>query len=181
MVERALLEADALRAFAVFAAHRNFTTAAAALHISQPSLHVKIRKLAAGLGVVLYERDGRRLVLTAAGQRLAAFAADGARRLDEFLRELHERPPTLTVAAGRGAFRWIIGDAIRRINSEGCRVRVIAADRDAALAALRAGHADVAVIGYDPPPRQVESAQIGAYPQVLVIDSAHPLASRARL
>lgn len=181
MIGRELLESDPLHAFAVFAEHRNFTTAASVLHISQPSLHVKIRKLATGLGVALYERDGRRLVLTAAGQRLAAFAADGATRLDEFLRELHDHPPTLTVAAGRGAFRWIIGDAIRRINTDGCRVRVIAADRDAALAALAAGQADVAVIGYDPPPRQVESTQIGAYPQVLVIDSAHPLASRARL
>jgi LysR family transcriptional regulator, low CO2-responsive transcriptional regulator len=178
---RELLESDALRAFAVFAEHRNFTAAAAALHISQPSLHVKVRKLAAGLGVQLYERDGRRLVLTAAGQRLAAFAADDARRVDEFLRELHEGVPTLTVAAGRGTFRWVIADAIRRISADGRRVQVIAADRDAALATLSAGRADVAVVGYDPPPRHVEAAQIAAYPQVLVIDSTHPLARRDRL
>jgi hypothetical protein len=119
--------------------------------------------------------------VTAAGRRLAAFAADGSRRSDEFLRDLHDRPPTLTVAAGRGAFRWVIGDAIRCVTAEGRRVRVIAADRDSAVAALATGDADVAVVGYDPPPRQVESVQIGAYPQVLVIDSAHQLAGRARL
>jgi DNA-binding transcriptional LysR family regulator len=181
MIERDLLEPDALRAFAVFAEHRNFTTAAAALRLSQPSLHVKIRKLAAGLDLPLYERDGRRLVLTAAGQRLAAFAADGARRLDEFLRELREEPAAVTVAAGRGALRWIISDAIRGISAEGRRVRIITAGRDAALAALSAGRADVAVVGYDPPPRQVEAVQIAACPQVLVIDAKHPLARRARL
>ena len=38
-----VLESDALRSFGVFAEHRNFTTAAAALSISQPSLHVKMR------------------------------------------------------------------------------------------------------------------------------------------
>ena len=55
------LESDALRAFAVFAEHRNFTTAAAALRLSQPSLHVKIRKLADGLGrrAVPTRRAGR--------------------------------------------------------------------------------------------------------------------------
>src|SRR5258705_2882410 len=100
---RSLLESDALHAFEVFAEHRNFTTAAAVLRISQPSLHVKVRKLAKGLGVALYERDGRRLVLTAAGQRLAAFAADGARRADELLPELHGGPPAPTGAARPGA------------------------------------------------------------------------------
>src|SRR5215475_11502296 len=113
MKARDLLASDALRAFGVFAEHRNFTAAAAALRISQPSLHVKIRKLAAGLGVVLYERDGRRLVLTAAGQRLAAFAADASRRGDELLRELAGESPALTIAAGQGAFRWVISRGIR--------------------------------------------------------------------
>src|SRR5262245_61836564 len=156
MIERELLESDALRAFAVFAEYRNFTTAATALHISQPSLHVKIRKLAAGLGVQLYERDGRRLVLTVAGQRLAAFAADGARRSQEFLRELHEGASTLTVAAGRGTLRWVIPDGIRRISAEGRRIRILTADRDAALTALSTGGTDVAVVGYDPPPRHLD-------------------------
>jgi DNA-binding transcriptional LysR family regulator len=178
MIGRELLEADAMRAFAVFAEHRNFTTAAAVLHISQPSLHVKIRKLATGLGVRLYERDGRRLVLTAAGQRLAAFAADGARRSEEFLRELHQGAPTLTVAAGRGTLRWVVPQAIRRLTAQGRQVRILTADRDGALAALAAGHADVAIVGYDPPPRDVEAAEIAAYPQVLVIDSTSPLARR---
>ncbi|WP_341716679.1 LysR family transcriptional regulator [Micromonospora sp. FIMYZ51] len=182
MTGRELLEADALRAFAVFAEHRNFTAAAAALHISQPALHVKIRKLAAALGIELYERDGRRLALTAAGERLAAYALDSRRRADEFLRELHhESAPTLTVAAGRGALRWVIGEPIRRIGRQGRRVQVITADRDAALTALTTGRADLAVIAHDPPTRAVEALQIAAYGQVLVIDDEHPLATRQQV
>ncbi|GAA0395524.1 transcriptional regulator CynR [Micromonospora gifhornensis] len=182
MAGRELLEADALRCFAVFAEHRNFTAAAAALHISQPALHVKIRKLAAALDVDLYQRDGRRLTLTAAGERLAAYALDSRRRADEFLRELHhESTPTLTVAAGRGALRWVVGEAIRQIGRQGYRVHVITADRDAALAALHAGQADLAVIAHDPPTRQVEAVQIAAYRQVLVLDERHPLAERRQV
>ena len=77
MTGRDVLEADAVRSFAVFAEHLNFTAAAAALRVSQPSLHVKISKLAAALGADLYQRQGRSLRLTAAGERLAAFALDG--------------------------------------------------------------------------------------------------------
>jgi DNA-binding transcriptional LysR family regulator len=179
---RDLLEADALRSFAVFAEHRNFTAAAAALHISQPSLHVKIRKLTTALGVDLYQRDGRRLTLTVAGERLAAHASDTRRRTDEFLRELHQNAtPTMTIAAGRGTLRWVIAEPIRQIGRQGRRVHVITADRDAALAAISAGRADLAVVAHDPPGRQYESTQIAAYRQVLVIDDGHPLAERQQV
>lgn len=176
-----LLEADALRAFAVFAEHRNFTAAAAALHISQPSLHVKIRKLSVALGVELYQRDGRRLVLTAAGEQLAAFALDSRRRLDDFLRELTEAAGSVTIAAGRGTFRWVIAEPIRRISRSGRKVHVITADRDGTLAALSGGRADLAVVAHDPPPRHVEVLQIAVYPQVLVVPDGHLLATRPRV
>jgi DNA-binding transcriptional LysR family regulator len=174
-----VLEADAVRSFAVFAEHRNFTAAAAALGISQPSLHVKVRKLAAALGTDLYERQGRSLALTPAGEQLAAFAADTSARAREFTAALGGEPSVLAVAAGRGAIRWVIPGAVRAACRGGRQVRVLTAGRDEALAALGTGHADVAVTGYDPPPRRLRSAQVAAYPQVLMVDSGHVLAGRA--
>jgi DNA-binding transcriptional LysR family regulator len=178
---RDVLEADALRAFAVFAEHRSFTAAAAALHISQPSLHVKIRKLGRALGVDLYERDGRRLTLTAAGEQLAGYAQEHRRRLDVFLRDLHQELPVLTVATGRGALRWVVAEPIRRFGGRGRTVRILTADRDHALAAVSTGQADVAVLADDPPPSRYQRLQIAAFPQNLVVDARHPLAARTRL
>ncbi|MEQ7129190.1 LysR family transcriptional regulator [Actinopolymorpha sp. B11F2] len=178
MIDRDMLEADALRSFAVFAEHRNFTAAATALRISQPSLHVKIKKLAAALGVDLYERSGRALTLTAAGERLAAFALDSHRRLDDFLGDLHGTSRPLGIAAGRGALRWVIAEAIRRISTTGRSISVLTSDRESAISALSAGHVDLAVIAHDPPPPQFDSRQIASYPQVLVIDVDHPLSNR---
>jgi LysR family transcriptional regulator, low CO2-responsive transcriptional regulator len=181
MTARDLLEADGLRAFAVFAEHRNFTAAAAVLHISQPSLHAKIRKLAAALGTDLYERDGRRLRLTASGERLAGFASDSRRRVEEFTRELEHGPPTLTVAAGRGALLWVVGESIGRISRAGRQIHVITADRDAAVAALASGRADIAVIANDPPPRHLHAVQVGSYRQTLMVPARHPLARRRQV
>jgi LysR family transcriptional regulator, low CO2-responsive transcriptional regulator len=123
MTGRDLLEADALRSFAAFADHRNFTSAAAALNISQPALHVKIKKLATALGTELYERNGRTLALTASGERLAAFALDSRRRVDDFLDGIDEATPALSIAAGRGTFRWVVGDAIRALSGKAPRSR----------------------------------------------------------
>jgi len=47
---------DALQSFAVFADCLNFSHAAQTLHISQPALHVKVRKLGEQLDRVLYRR-----------------------------------------------------------------------------------------------------------------------------
>jgi LysR family transcriptional regulator, low CO2-responsive transcriptional regulator len=181
MDRRALLESDALASFAVFAEHCNFTTAAAELSISQPSLHAKIRKLATSLGTDLYERDGRCLVLTPAGARLSAFALDARARSEEFLAALDGAPSALALAAGRGAIQWVIPDAIRAAGRQGSRVRVLAAGRDEAIAALGAGRADIAVVGYDPPPRRFRVRKIAAYPQVLMVDASHELSRRAAL
>ena len=57
--------------------HGGFTRAAAALHVSQPSLSQGVAKLEAELGLPLFHRLGRRVTLTAAGD---AFL-DPARRL----------------------------------------------------------------------------------------------------
>ena len=181
MDRRELLESDALRSFGVFAEHRSFTAAAAALHISQPSLHVKITKLAAAMDTQLYEREGRSLVLTAAGEKLAAFALDARQRAGDFLADLDsgsDAAPTLTIAAGRGTFTWVIPDAVRAVAAAGRKIQVITAGRDAAIAALAAGRADIAVAAYDPPPRRFQVREIAVYPQVLVISAAHPLSGR---
>jgi len=178
VIEREALEADALRAFGVFAEHLNFTTAAAVLHISQPALHVKIRKLSAALGVELYERRGRGLVLTDAGLRLAAFGREHRRQVEDFLTDLQPGSAPVTLAAGRGALRWVLGDGIRRLVDSGRPVRVLATDREASLGHVASGRADVAVIAQEPPPVDLCQRELARFPQVLVLPAAHPLAAR---
>ena len=59
------------------AEHGGFTRAATALHVTQPALSEGVARLEAELGVELFHRVGRRVVLSAAGE---AFL-DPARRL----------------------------------------------------------------------------------------------------
>jgi DNA-binding transcriptional LysR family regulator len=56
--------------FLAAARHGSFSAAAEALHMAQPSLSEQVRRLEAELGVDLFTRVGRGLVLTEAGRSL---------------------------------------------------------------------------------------------------------------
>lgn len=65
-----------LRYFWAVAHEENLTRAAERLHVSQSAVSMQLRKLEADLGHALFERRGKRLVLTEAG-RVALDHADG--------------------------------------------------------------------------------------------------------
>ena len=173
------LVAEDLEAFAVFAAHRNFTHAAEELHVSQPALHTRIRKLEQRLGKTLYTKHGRQLRLTETGEQLAAFANDTRRRAEAFLTTLDSTPRRpLVLAAGSGAYLYLLGDAIRRYLGKGHQFRLITTDAAATVAAVRDGSADLGVTALGIPPDDLECEPLAQYPQVLVVRPSHRLAGR---
>jgi LysR family transcriptional regulator, low CO2-responsive transcriptional regulator len=174
-----MVSTDALVAFAVFADHLNFTRAAEQLHISQPALHVKITKLAATVGHPLYVRQGRALTLTPTGEAVARFARDLTRRLSTFLDEMHEvaTEHPLTLAAGEGAYLYLLSDVIRTYRP----LRLINYNSARMLAAVRTGRADLGVGVLETVPEDLATVLLASYPQTLVLPASHPLAEHPEL
>jgi LysR family transcriptional regulator, low CO2-responsive transcriptional regulator len=181
MVSRMVLESDAVRCFGVFADHLNFTRAAEALHLSQPSLHTKIQGLQRDLGVPLYRRAGRRLHLTVAGHQVATYARDSARRAQELLATMDTAGRTVSLAAGRATCQWVIADGLRRIAADGYDLRLTTTDRAAAVRAVVDGQADLAVVAHEPPPAPLRSRRLATYPQVVLLPADHRLATRPQV
>lgn len=84
------MELRQLRYFLAVAEHLNFTRAAEAVHVSQPSLSVQIRALEDEVGAPLFDRLGRRVVLTEAGQILREHAARVVRDLETGVQAIRE-------------------------------------------------------------------------------------------
>ncbi|CAB3699931.1 LysR family transcriptional regulator [Paraburkholderia rhynchosiae] len=76
---------DQLITFAAVAEHRNISRAALALHLSQPAVSGQLRQLQDEFGEPLYQRDGRGVRLTPAGEQLASYAT----RLRDTWRQAH--------------------------------------------------------------------------------------------
>lgn len=80
-----------------------FTRAADSLFLSQPSLSVSIKRLERELGVILFERGGRRAVLTPAGQFFLEPAQEILEKYQSVLNELRDfsHQPTLRLGVLR--------------------------------------------------------------------------------
>lgn len=177
-----------LQAFSVFAEDANLSRAAKRLHLSQPAVHAQLRKLAASLGVPLYQRAGRGLVLTKEGIEVAAFARDAEERSQELVRRLggeSEADPRVVLAAGAGALLHLLGEGMRAFSRwYAGRLEILTADTSAATDAVLRGVAHVGVIAIaasasaGPDLATHRLTEVG---QLLVMPRDHRLARRRRV
>jgi DNA-binding transcriptional LysR family regulator len=64
------IELRLLRGFAAIARTGNFVSAAQQMHVTQSALSQQMKELVERLGLTLFERHGRRSILTEAGRDL---------------------------------------------------------------------------------------------------------------
>lgn len=76
--------------FLAVAEHGSFTRAASALHVSQPALSQQIRQLEESLDVPLFDRSGRTIRLTDAGEVWRQYASRALQELGAGKRAIHD-------------------------------------------------------------------------------------------
>lgn len=134
-----------LRAFLLAATLGTFTAAAAALGTTQPTVSELVRKLELEAGLDLFVRSGRRLVLTAAGRELVAWAqrvvdgVDGAAQSLGALRGLTGGVASFGVL--RNASFYFLSDLAERFHREhpGVRLRLVGQNSFEVAEGVRSG------------------------------------------
>jgi len=92
--------------------------ASARLHKTQPALSYNLRRLEEALGVPLFERSGRRLLLTPAGRRLRELGQQYAAAFQAFVAEargLATQPPSVRIATVSGFGRYVLYPRLRSV------------------------------------------------------------------
>ena len=179
-----MIESAWLRAFAAFAEDANISRAARRLHLSQPAVHAQLRRLSEALGVTLYRRAGRGLVLTTEGVEVAAFAREREERERELVARLADEPSDgrLVLAAGAGSLLYVISEGLRAFTKlRRTRLELLTADAPAALDAVRSGLAHVGVGAMETVPPGLVGHPLTTVEQVLVVKRDHPIAQRRRV
>jgi LysR family transcriptional regulator, glycine cleavage system transcriptional activator len=112
---------NALRAFEAAARHLSFKLAAHELHVTPAAVGQQVKALEARLGVRLFERLHKQLILTAAGQAYLPEISDGFRRIADATSQLKPAGAVLLQLGVHASFD------LRRLD----------------LAAFRSAHADI--------------------------------------
>ena len=173
-----------LRAFVTVAELRSFAAAAKALHLSQPALSRRISHLEELLGVRLFDRTTRSVLVTALGLRFLEQVRGLVDDLDRSVLSLRDAAELeagdVTIACVFSAVHHFLPPVIRTFGERHPRVlvRLVEAGADDVLASVKHGEADFAInyIGMQDP--EIEFTPFLKEPYVLACPLGHPLAKR---
>jgi DNA-binding transcriptional LysR family regulator len=178
-----------LELLAAFERARTLSAAARSVHLSQPAASKLLHALGADLGMQLFERAGRTLRPTAAGQALIRRAATVVGNLERTQAELEAiqggQVGLAAIGAGMGASYVLVPKALVALLDEapGLTVEVREGPMDELLALLRGGRLDMVVGRLDAAliERDLAIEELYDPPMCIVAGPRHSLARARRL
>lgn len=170
--------------FLTAAETQNFSEAARQLHMTQPAVSMQIQSLEQRLGVDLFERSGRRIQLSEAGEALMPMARDlisMSLRIEETIKSLSgDVVGHLKIGCSTTAGKYILPHLIARFRRKHPRVQVTVynSSRDNVMDMLRDGVTHISVVSSLVSCREAEFQPFFTDRVVLIVPVDHPWASR---
>jgi len=178
-----------LQALVAVVEHGNFTQAARAQKVSQPTIHRAARELERMMGIPLFEKTSFGVVPTREADRLA-------RRAKLAFREIAQARAEVQALDGGESGRTVVGSmplarsqlipgAVLEFSKEFPEhsISILEGTYAYLLSALRSGEADflVGALRDPPPPGDVVQEHLFDDPLAVIVRAGHPLAGRKRL
>ncbi|MEV4049909.1 LysR substrate-binding domain-containing protein [Amycolatopsis sp. NPDC049688] len=169
-----------LRYFVAVAEELHFGRAAARLHIAQPALSRQIRALENELKTLLFVRDRRTTVLTAAGEQLLVDARDllaAAEAVHRRVTAAAEVKPVLTVGFMPGI---VVTPAVRALARDrpDVTVRLLRTSWHDQVEVLHDGRVDVGIVRLPIDRRGLTVRPLFEEPRLVMVPAGHRLAGK---
>jgi DNA-binding transcriptional LysR family regulator len=174
-----------LQIFAVAARHLSYARAAEELHLTPPAVSMQLKQLEDNVGLPLFERVGRGVALTGAGELLLHHAL-------RVLGEIKDAEANLMAMAGAETGQISVGLVstakyfMPRLLAQfaqqhpGIDVQFSVGNREALLQKLHDNAIDLAVTGRTPVEFDAHAEPIASHPYILIGPADHPLRNARR-
>ena len=176
-----------LRVFLEVARHLSFVRAAEALHLTPPAVTMQVKELEAGVGLPLFDRQGRKVALTTAGEYFHVYA----KRLIVTMKDAEDamarfkRVETGVLSIGLvSTAKYFVPRLLARFREEhpGIEVKLqVTGNREQLLTLLHSKEIDLAVMGRPPKELATRAEPFAAHPLVFVCPPDHPLLAIEKL
>jgi DNA-binding transcriptional LysR family regulator len=170
-----------LRVFLEVARHLSFVRAAEALHLTPPAVTMQVKELEASVGLPLFDRQGRKVALTTAGEYFHVYA----RRLIVTMKDAEDamarfkRVETGLLSIGLvSTAKYFVPRLLARFREEhpGVEVKLhVSGNREQLLTLLHSKDIDLAVMGRPPKELATRAEPFAAHPLVFICPPGHPL------
>lgn len=179
-----MLNVHEMNVFLVAAETQNFSEAARQMHMTQPAVSMQIQALEQRLGVPLFERSGRRIRLSEAGEALTPLARDLVNmslHIEETMKSLSgEVVGHLKIGCSTTGGKYILPQLIAHFRRMHPRVHVTVynSGRDHVMQMLCDGLTHISVVSSLVNCRDAEFQPFFSDRVVLIVPVDHPWASR---
>jgi len=175
-----------LQIFESVAQHLSYTRASEVLYLTQPAVSMQIKQLESVVGMPLFERMGKSLFLTEAGEELLIYARNISQQLTEVSDVLDElrgsKRGRLNIAVATTATSFslkLLGEFYKRFPSANITLDVT--NRASLLTHLANNTIDMVIMGQPPEGLDVEAVAFMENPLVVVAPKTHELVGKKNI
>jgi DNA-binding transcriptional LysR family regulator len=182
MTDGPLPPLNALRSFEAAARLGGVGRAAEALHVTHGAISRQLRLLEEHLGVALFQREGRGLRLTRAGENLQAACEGAFEQIREAVSALkrHQRPEALVLGcSGSILARWMI-PRLQALQNALPQLPLHWSAQDGSFTAEQQGLDAVLLLAQPPWPRGWQVRELAPERVGVVVSPQHPASARLR-
>lgn len=169
-----------LRVFSEVARHLSFARAAEVLHLTPPAVTMQVKELEGHVGLPLFERHGRQVSLTTAGEYMLVYA----RRMLATLKDAEDAAARLkrlevgTLTLGMvSTAKYFLPRLLAEFQREhaGVEIRLAVGNREQLVRMLQGNEVDIAIMGRPPTELATRAEPFAAHPHVFIAPTDHPL------
>lgn len=181
------LDSRQLRVFSVLAQTLSFTRAAHALHLTQSAVSHSVKALERDVGCRLFDRMGKSVLLTQAGEQLLVRAGKILAEMEQARAELGRLgrwgSSRMRIGAGSTACQYVLPPVLREFRESfpQCEISIQPGDTPRNIQGLRAHQIDLALNLEPPQEEALEARHLFTDELEFVLSPMHPWAKAKRV